>query len=279
MTPPSTKPKSKSKESSVTDRLKDFYRKELDLNGNPKDKNAFDDLRKKSWTDENVKLNENSRSMTKRILGNILKEKGFTAPEGIGEKVSSSAESGGVIAEFAKDIKKSIIGESPTQPNTETKSYGIFSKNPQSTTAPAPGAPGNAIPQNTETTEKKQISLADQQKMMRAIFNFPKQMYYKFDLVEGEKEKPKEIPKNFSEEVDEFADNLANYCFENNIHLPTWIEGFGLVLVGLMLFGAPLGMKIMSARKEKKKENSNKLEGHSLAEEIAKQERQKVTES
>ena len=221
--------------------------------------------------------------MTKRILGDILKEKGFTAPEGTGEKVSSSAESGGVIAEFSKDAEnsiKNIFGDkSQTQPNPQSQGYGIFSKNPQSTTAPTPGAPGNAIPQNTETTEKKQISLADQQKMMRAIFNFPKQMYYKFDLVEGEKEKPKEIPKNFSEEVDEFADNLATYCFENNIHLPTWIEGFGLVLVGLMLFGAPLGMKIMSARKEKKKEKSNKLSGHSMADKIAEQERKDVAEA
>ena len=61
--------------------------------------------------------------------------------------------------------------------------------------------------------------------------------------------------------------------------MPTWIEGFGLVLVGLMLFGAPLGMKIMSARKEKKKEKSNKLSGHSMADKIAEQERKDVAEA
>ena len=118
----------KSKEPSVTEKLEEFFKTNIENDGVPKDKNAFDDLRKKSWTDDKVKLNENSRSMTKRILSKIIKEKGFTVPEGIGDKPSSSASEGGVVAEFAETVKKTITGESstPQSTTTETKKYGIF---------------------------------------------------------------------------------------------------------------------------------------------------------
>lgn len=267
----------KPKESSVTDKLENYFRDNIEKNGAPKDKNAFDDLRKSSWSDSKVNLNENSRSMTKRVLSKILKEKGFDVPEGIGDKARSSSSEGGVIAEFAKTVEKTVTGETPqTQPNTQSKGYGIFGN----TQSQSQSSQTTTSTQTTETkTEKKPVSLDDQKKMMRAMFDFPKQMFYQFDLVEGEKNPPKEIPKNFSEKVDLFADNVAVYCYENEIHLPTWIEGFALVLAGLVLFGSPIAMKIISAKKEKKKEKSNKLDGHSLAEKIAEQERQKVTEA
>ena len=112
----------KKESDSVTDKLKSFYKKELELNGAPKDKNTFDDLRKKSWFDEDIKLNENSRSMTKRVLQDVMKDNGYEVPDGISSKAKSSAETEGVVGEFLENtgsrITETVTGEKPDDQKT-----------------------------------------------------------------------------------------------------------------------------------------------------------------
>ena len=67
----------KPKDPSVSGRLRDFFRNEIKLNGNPKDKIDYDALRKKSWTDETVKLDKNSTGMSDKQLDKIIKELGY----------------------------------------------------------------------------------------------------------------------------------------------------------------------------------------------------------
>ena len=253
-------PISKPEPKTVTEKLEDYFR--TSINDKITDRNQARDLIKASWSDKDIDLKRGSRLLSDKAFTHVMKEKGFEIPEGtFKNSPKSSASVGEVVANFAETTKKSILGETTQTQNTENKGFGIFGKTNQTPQSTTPGAP---TPDAPATPAPKPLDLADQKKMMRQLFEFQKQMFYEFNLIDGEKTPPKEIPTTFSEKVDVFADNLAAYCYANDIKMPTWIEGFGIALAGLMLFGTPLVMKVMQAKKEAKKEKI-KNSGHGLA--------------
>ena len=161
MTPAPTRKTTKPKEPSITDKLDTFYKKELDTNGAPKDKNTFDDLRKKAWTDEGVNLNENSRSMTKRVLQKVMKDNNYEVPSGVFDKPKGSSEAEGVVGEFTDSIKRDILGLNKNEENNQ--SSGIFQNSNSTQVTTGQSDQGE---NQTQSLPDKKIPLTEVQKQI-----------------------------------------------------------------------------------------------------------------
>ena len=221
-------------------------------------------MRKKAWTDEDVKLNENSRSMTKRVLQKVMKDNNYEVPSGVFDKPKSSSEAEGVVGDFMESARRAIGGEGDLAPGTESKGNGIF-QNSEKTETAITGKSDHGENQIQITPKERPPLPAEKKESYKRLFkkgfSMPANMMVQLGFVEGELQ-PEEKPKSFTEQVDEFAEDLAVYCFENNIPLPPMIELIAILASGAMIFGVPIITKVMGMKKDKKKRYTKRRTTH-----------------
>lgn len=249
-------PVSSSKESTgVTEKLEDFFRNKLDSGIEIKDKNQYKDLAKSTWSDSEINLKRGSRDLSYKALNRIMKEKGMDIPEGIG-KLKKSSVVGEIEASFegtAKKIVNEVIGNPQPQNN---QGYGIYGNPnqpqiPQQAGSIPSSQPESIIVQRKILTDSEKAS---NKRFIKQTMQLPKNLWVQFGIVDSEDLTEQQKPKKWGDEVDEWAESLADWCNENGYSFPAKMEMILLGVTGISLFIFPLLMKIMGAKAEKKKE-------------------------
>ena len=258
---------------STTDKLKDFYRSHLENNEPPKTKAEFETIKKMAWSDPKINLKENSRSLTKRVLSDVLKEKGIDSIEGI-FKPKKSGIVGDIEANFegaGKKIEKMMGMDSPQNPSQENR-FGIFQQQSSSQQQQIPQVQTNqTFPQSQQTVmiQQKELSPAEKESNKRFIvqtMQLPKNLYAQLGIIDEDEVAKQEKPKKWGDEVDEWAVSLADWCNANGFSFPAKLEMIMLGVTGISLFVLPLVMKMMGSNADKKKESKKKEEPNKLDE-------------
>lgn len=251
-------PALKTEPKSITDTLKDFYRDYLSNNEVPKTKADFDNLKRMTWNNSKIELKKDSRNLSKVALLDVLKEKGFELPDGVGN-FKKSASAGAIEATFdgagkkVEQIANSILGNPPN------KQFGIFQQNAQSQQSPVFGSMPSA---QTSTIERKALSdneKASNKRFIKQTMQLPKNLWVQFGIVDSDDLTEKEKPQSWGEEVDNWAESLADWCNENGYSFPAKMEMILICVSGISLFIFPLLMKMIGMKGEKKKESIKKM--------------------
>ena len=252
---------------SMSDKLKNFYRNYLETNEAPKTKTEFNDVKRMTWDNSEIKLPENSRSQTKSALMSVLKEKGLDVPDGLGV-VKKSGIAGSIEASFEGAGKKveQMIGN-PQQPNAEnSQGFGIFKQNPNVQNQ-------QQIPQSISQpqifVQPKVLSDAEKEsnkRFLKQSMQIPKRLWVEFGIVDSEDLGEKEKPQTWSEQYDEWVESLADICNEHGYSFPAKMELILAGVTGVSLLVLPLIMKVMGMKGDKKKESKKKEEPNSLDE-------------
>lgn len=226
---------------SVSEAVKAKIIEKLDSGFVIEDKRSVVDLYK-IIIDE-LKLSENWRTEVKRIIKDVMVEKGLDlADKGFSKNVEG--------------MKVKIIKESPSEtiPQQELESTrGALPKQEQQATT-------------EKQAEKRKVILTDQDKKNYEIifqkgFSFLVTMYAKFGLVEAKDVEPKEkiTLEEYKKETDELANAWADYCYRNNIELPKYLELIILCTATFAIFGLPVINLMVFGKKAKKTKQDETL--------------------
>ena len=241
-----------------------------------KDKNTFNELKKIAWSDSKLVVKRGSQHDVTTALREVLKDRGIQIAGT--EATTKSAEIGNMRINFEK-IKDAVgLSETNLAETQQIKTVYVDSLGRPITQAPVspPTLPsGQALPQQqtqqtTFVTDQQIIKLdpvkrEEYQRIFSRGFSLVTDTYVQLGFVEGERDPEKPMTaKDFKEKVEEYSKDVANYCFEHNIHLPQWIELFALGVGGVVLLGSPLIQFALHGRKQKEntstklKENAEK---------------------
>ena len=253
--------KKKPENKSISDQVRDFYRNYFQNNDPPKTKAEFEEIKRKSWDIQNLK--KESRHISKTALLDVLKEKGFDAPDGT-RSFKKSGIVGDIEATFegaGKKIEQAATQITGIQQNPNPQGFGIFQQNQQ-----MPQVPTQQVPQ-TLIIQNKVLSDSEKQSNKRFIvqtMQLPKNLFAQLGIIDEEEVSKQEKPKKWGDEVDEWAESLADWCNENGFSFPAKLEMIMLGVTGISLFVLPVIMKIMGNSAEKKKEAKKNHEPNPL---------------
>lgn len=126
---------------------------------------------------------------------------------------------------------------------------------------PKPEIPSKTVPQEEikpEAPAREPLSPETKQKYERMLyktFSTIDRLYAKFGLIEiEEKELSEEEKKDLEYNAKTLAKDWADFCFENQIRLPTWLELLGLIAATAIYYVTPVVALMFFGRKKKEQE-------------------------
>lgn len=230
------------KSPNVAQQTRKFFEERLNGGYQVDDKNKVIDLVNEAM--ESLKIPRGSYGRTKKILNNIMLERGIiTKGKGFEKKA------GGLEISFEGEKAPEPTAPQPAQ--TEGNFLGIEPQQEAPPTDPQAQTQQQTKPQLPPLTPEQ---LPSYKRKTGKIISLGQRLYLKFGIItEDEK-------KQYEQEYKDLSEDMADYCIDNNCRLPKQLELYLILAQFAFLFVVPLFKWMFKPKKkdEKKEEKAEK---------------------